>query len=372
MKIVDKLAAGIQGGFDTLKSGGRVVAEKSVHVGADKAALASVTGTGASVASALGGVGLTAAVSAGLSQMEYEHKKKDIKNLYREELASILGKSEKKVKDRDVDTLAKYNATLAEHMAKTKKERNLNIGTIFAATIVSLAMVAAMANVGMFAPLLAVGGGAAIGGMGVGSIVAFGAKAAAAILAYSFVKEPLQKIGDTLFGMNRKTNHERIAAIHRDHKAGKTITAERVFAVFVHANPEIDAFIETRYGKKFDDLNVADRQSLTEIIGGKLDVPKITDDINHGRVKATELAFTVEGMVSGVLPKPGDSPKHSVLMTIKEKLHDVGERLTGHHETSASTQSFVERVGKTSRGDMGYVTQLEDARARDTLATQQR
>jgi hypothetical protein len=375
MKVLDKVSAGVQAGANTLQSTGKRAAEEGIRVGADKAVLGTF-----STASALGGVGVAAALSAGISQMEYEHKKKDTKKFYKEELAAHLGKSEHKVKDRDVDTLAKNNRTLAEHMGKMRKERNLGIGVIFAATLASLGVVALF----MFPPVTVLAPVAAI--LNGGGLLAFATKAAIAIASYSVVKNPLQKLGDRMFDMDKKTTHERIEEIHRDHEAGRAISRERVFAVFVHSNPELDQFIESRYGKKFDELSVADKIALADTIGSKVNLAQLTDDINHGRIKAHELAFAVDGTMSGVAAKAGEIPKHGVLSTIKEKLHDVADTLTGHPHEQVSVigatampaeqamvvpnRSFVEKLGRAPiRTDLGHVQRLDDARTQTILAT---
>jgi len=356
MAIKEKIAVGIQASVDTLQIGTRKVAEESIRVSADKATLSALSSTTASVTSILGGVGLAAAISAGLSQMEYEDKKRDIRKLYKQELAMQFGKEENKVKDGDVDKMAKQSGVFAEHMKKTKKERNLGIGTIFAATVVSLTVVAAAMGLDMF------------GGMGTFTAVAV--KAVMAMGTYALVKDPLQKVGDRIFNMHEKTAFERIQEIHKSHKAGKIVTKERVFAVFVHANKDLDHYIENKYGKKFDELNIADRHGLTEVIGEKLGVAQITDDINRGRVKATELAFTVEGKASGVAPTKGEEAKHTVLMTIKERLHNISDAIAHpiqqRHESQA--RKFTERVVRVPREQMGHVQQLEESRAAAALA----
>lgn len=350
MKLLEKIVVGLQGAAGTFQSTGRTAAEKGVHIGGDKAAIATMT-TG----SFLGGVGITAALSAGLSQMEYEGAKRNVRNLYKEELASVLGKSVNKVKDGDVDKLATVNHTVAEQMAKERKQRNLNIGTIFAATAVAVGIVSMVALPGLAAtPLLA-----------------FAAKGLIAMATYTLVKKPIQELGDRYFDLKRKTTHERIEDIQRDHEAGKAIGKERVFAVFASANPALGEYIQAHYGKHFDALDIADQLALTKVIGSKIGVDVMTNDINHGRVKATELAFTVEGTMSGVLPKPGEEPKQSVLVTIKEKLHGMGERITHHHHEEKPARSFVSRLGRdASDVAMSHVQQVEDGR--NAVLTQQR
>jgi len=359
MALTDKIASGAQYGVtETTHVVGKEAAVATIHTGMQ---VGSQTGAAAAGAGMIaGGVGLTAAVSAAVAQMEYEGKRREIKNFLRGELASLLGKSEGSVKTSDIDKLAKVNHTVSEQLVKEKRLRNIGIGTISAATFAAVGVV-----------LLATPAIAAIPILAASPVLSFIASAVVAIGAYSLVKSPLDKLGLKLFNGDKKTSYERIEDIHKDHELGKSITRERVFAVFVQSNPELDNFIRTRYGKKFDDLAVADKLALTDLIGSKLGVAKMTDDINHSRVKATELVFAVQGQISGVLPKEGEAPKHSVLMTIKRKLHDVGEAVAHpiEHQHQVAERSFVERLGRAPIATgMGHVQQLEESRAAATLS----
>jgi hypothetical protein len=317
----------------------RDVATNSTHAVGEKVAISAGT--------VVGGVAVTAALSAGVAQMEYENKLRDMKDLYKEEIAAQTGKSETKVKSSDLDKVAKTNRTLFEQLSKEKKQRNLNIGTIFAGTMVAIGVT-----------LLAVPAITAIPFIAASAPLAFLAKATVAMIAYNVVKRPIQKLGNKIFNMDYRTTHERIESMHRDHEAGKSISRERVFGAFVQANPELDQFIEKRYGRKFDDLTVADKLALTDQIGSHLDINRITDDINHGRVNATELAFAVDGHMSGVLHKVGDHPNHNILKTVKHKLlHTADVVATGDiklsdkeahdekkiHEAHDRRANFVER-----------------------------
>ena len=78
---------------------------------------------------ALMGIGLTTALSAGITQVHYRRERDEIRELYREELAEKLGKRPKDVTDKDLDILAKGdsargiepNRTLAGILHKINK-----------------------------------------------------------------------------------------------------------------------------------------------------------------------------------------------------------------------------------------------------------
>jgi hypothetical protein len=267
-----------------------------------------------------GGVWLTAIMSAVLAQMEYRHKRDELKELYKEELSAQLGKPSDKIVTEDFDRLAATNHTFGEELAKAKKERNLGVGVIAVSTLGAVG--AALGIMSLLTPV-----GAAAAGF---SITNWLATTAVAMMAYGVIKYPMQKLGEKIFGVEKKTTHERIEEMYKDHQAGKVISRERVFEVFVHANPPLDAFIEQKYGKPFDKLKPVDKLYLADTIGKKLGVEPIAEAINKGKIRSTELAFTVDGKFSGVVPTTGDKPKHTLVENVKEKFHHAAEVVTGH------------------------------------------
>lgn len=336
---------------------------EAVQVGGDKAAYAALS-SGAIAT----GIGVGAAVSAIVAQMEYVGKKRDIRNMMRQELAATQNKKIDDISNDDVDQISRSNSVLAEQMQKNKKERNISMATIFVATVATAAVLTVMTGgfgilaTSMFAPLAAYGGAAVLGAKVLTSILIFGA-----------LKKPLSMLAEKAFGIEDKTAFERIAAIANDRLDDRKITKERVMSVFVSANPELERYVVTTYGDRFDKLKVADKEMLVATIGEKLGIGKITDDINANRIRATELTFKVEGKASGVLPTAGEKPKHTVLMTIKERLHQVADRMPGHHhEQETSGRSFVERVARVPVEQVGHVQRLQEVRSAEAAAAAQR
>ena len=168
--------------------------------------------------------------------------------------------------------------------------------------------------------------------------------------------------------------------------------------MFVSANEKLGKFIKSAYGVEYDKLHAADKVALATEIGNKLDITKLTDAINQGQIKATELAFTVDGDISGVLPQHAHIQKISLLNSIRQRLHQVGDNLmgkdtqVGYKESAPAvsvvgaearpaeqvmivpekpTKSFVERTGRTPmRAGMSHVERLADNSTSQTLATQ--
>lgn len=275
-----------------------------------------------------GGASLAAITGTIVSYLEYKGEKENLKDAYKKEIAAQLGKVEKDVTVEDLELISTRNGTIRNQLTKAKRERNFGIGIISVATLASVSIALAIK-------------GAVVATAAASGFVPWLATTAIATLAYMAIKDPLKKSVEKIFGIDRKTTHERIEKIGKDHEAGKVISDERVFAVFVHANPQIGEFIKARFGKEFDKLAVADKMAVTGQLGELLKAKQVTEDINQGRIRATELAFSVEGDYSGVLPTLGDVPKHSMMGTIKEKLHHAAETLTGHEDKPAI--SFAER-----------------------------
>jgi hypothetical protein len=340
---------------DVMHSG----AEKVGHAVGEKTA-AGVINSGAIA----GGVGVTAAISVLLSQMEYENKKREVRNLLRDELGASLGKAPEKVKVGDLERIAQSNHTVAEHLEKSRKDRNVNVGTIFLGTLAAVGVVLAAST----------GVGALVGGLAYAGAASMGINLVIATVAYAAAKKPLDWLADKVFDIDRKTTFDRIEAIHHDHAAGKTVSAERVFDVFVHANPDLGGYIEAQFGKRYEKLSVADKNALAGLIGAKLGVDKLADDINHGRIRATELVFAAEGKASGVLPGQGEQPEKTVLLTIKEKLHRAGDHLMHplSHGEQPPAKTFVERYARVPASQAGYIRQMEEARLNEAQAATQR
>lgn len=342
------------------------------------------------------GLGLAAGVSAALTQMDYIHKKNNLTNFYKEEIAAKQHKHIDHVTVEDLESLAgmdkkkigQTNHVFSEEVRKAKSRRNFGIVFSVVASIGAIGAVVGMA------PALDVLAGQILS-KGAGELahyaVHFVLHAAAGVAAYNVIKTPIHWLGDKLFGLDKKTTHDRIAEIKRDHDDGKVITQEEVLSVFVSANKELADFIQVKYGKPFDKLVYADKHAIAEHVGEMVNLQQITENINHGRLNATELAFTVEGQVSGVGLKEGQNrEKRGVLLAMKEKFHRVIERWNEPHQPAPALAtvahsaphsmpevysndpqavSHVARLGRPRHNaELGHVQRLEQSRG-DQLVT---
>lgn len=354
-------------------------------------------------AAAVGVLGLTGALSAGLTQMDFIHKKNTIKTLYKEEIAAKLAKSQDKVTLKDLELLAQgdalkgiaANRTFSDELKKAKRIRNFGVVFSFMASFGSLLVVGALDPAmfaGMHKAIEAVSSGF------IASAVEVITKGAIAIAAYNVIKAPIHWLGDKLFNLDRETTYSRIKVLKNDLEDGKTITQEQVLSIFVSANGQLEEMVVAKYGDRFDALSYPQKRGLVESFGALIDLKSLTDDINHGRIKPAELAFLAQGEASGVLPKD-ENPheKHGLLKKIKHKLHHAIEHFNTpdfdgaekkvvtrekaeekemkqmqatEHDNEPPKLSFVERFGRPRIATgLGHVQKLEQSRAEQPLAT---
>ena len=270
-----------------------------------------------------GPVGIGAAAAAGvmINQAGYQHRRAELREMYRDEAAAKLGKSPQKINDKDIETLAKGdskrgiegNKTIAEELQQLKKRRNLGMLVSAVSILGTLAIVALATTTGVGEVL------------GAGQLIA---RAVSGIAVHAILEKPLHWLGKKLLGIEDSTTHEQIATLSREHRNGKVISPDRVLGIFVGANTELKKFVEDQYSKAYDKLSVPEKKALVEAVGQYMPIHKITDDLNSGSVKISELSFAVEGQKSGVAPN--STPQHlSMVGKVRSALRNIGERR--HH-----------------------------------------
>jgi hypothetical protein len=354
---------------DAVSKGTLLIAGKNA-AGVIGGAAAGVTVGGLNVAT-LATLGLTATVSASIVQIEHNNKIKHIANFYKEELAAKLGKKANQIGEKDLNTIAigsrlggmEDNPIIAEELKASRKRRNLGV------VLSAVASIATYVLLNTAIPDLPEG--AATGIMG------FISKGIIGLATYFAVKAPLHWIGDKLFGVDKQTTHEKIEEIMRDREAGKTISKEQVFDIFVAANPDLQGVIQAKYGKAYEALDLQDKKELTQNLGKLLQIDEITAAINGGNINVSELAFVAVGQDSGVPMKDGTQREkpHGFLSAIKEKWHNIVDHFTHKpHEVAmavgdenSAARSFAERVGKRTSAELTHIERVEQSRAENPL-----
>ncbi len=276
--------------------------------------------TGQLVGAASGGLataGIGWGVDAYLNHMEFRHEEKKLCELYRPQIASIMGKERGLVNVQDLYSVADSNPSLMEELDRARSTRNIKtvaagIGTVaaFAAVFAAIAfvpfvggMAAAAATAGLFS---AGGIGLAItaGGIGIATMMA--------------ARKITTKIGEKIRGLDEPSTEQVVASIGKERRKGHLIQPEQVMGVYAVAHPALGANIAESFGKPYHKLSAAEQGQAAEQFGSDLDLARTAVMINEGEMNVRELMFKVHGQHSGVYP---EAPLH-------ERLKDMaGEKL---------------------------------------------
>jgi hypothetical protein len=293
---------------EVLAFGGKKGVETSVH-----ATYGATAAGGASYFSILG-IGVASAVSVLVEEFGYMHRRDRMREFYREEIGAQVKKDPAQITTRDMDIVIKGDANsninphrvMDSYLAKQRTKRNVGVVVTATALLTTLTL---LSFVGGFsaAPILAK---MLIGGA-----------------CFKMIEAPLDWVANKVFNLEKPTAHEHILNIAKDHRRGNGISKEQVLEVFVAANPEMDRFIESQYGQPYERLGAAAKVHAAEEMAKYIPLEKLVNDINHGHVKASELAFTVEGDMSGVLPTVTEQIKPSFLGKASEVLQGLVKKL---------------------------------------------
>lgn len=348
------------GGKSLAGSVGAAVGTGGSGIGTAAGGVSGVAATAGGTLATAVTLGLTAAVSASVVAIQHNSDKKHTAQFYKNELGAKLGKAPKKVGAKDLEKMASgsimeglpSNQIMSEHLTQSKRRRNLGI---------ALSVIASVATFAIFESL-------AIKAEGVLPVIA---KGAMGLATYFGIKAPLHWLGDKVMGTDKETTHERIVEIAKDRAKGKVVGKEQVFSVFVAANPDIAGVIQDKFGKVYDDLELRDKQRVTQDFGDSLNIGAITRGINEGKMAAEELAFAAVGQESGA-QAPIDRPiKKGVIAKVKDKLLGKGERKEAETaEEQAPERSFADRVGRKTSAGMSHLERLEANRAAVSATTE--
>ena len=302
--------------------------------------VASYLPAAASVIKGTGGlavIGLAAGVSAGLTQMDYQHRKDSLAEMYKEEISLKLGKKIDGVGRSDLDKLAPTNYVIDEELRRNSKQRTFGVALSFIASMASLAVIRIVLPA-LLGPTLGIGVEGAQSFMQEAGT--FLIRGAAALITYQLVKDPLHAIADKLFDIDKVTVNDGIVSIGNDRKAGKAISREQVLSVFVAAHPQLAQFIVRNFGQHYDNLSLDDKKRATTELNKIIPLDKLTLEINSGKTNVTELAFAVQGEISGVDHErfvPRDKPRGffgSMFASVGRMLGLTSDATPDHADTS--------------------------------------
>jgi hypothetical protein len=330
-------------------------AEVGAHLVAKEAVISSVGGAFAGLQGVFSivGVGVASAASIMINQADYQSKRAALRKMYKDEVGAQLGISSSKVKDRDIELVAKGdpkngiagNKTIADELHKLTKRRNVGM----LVTVVSL-----LATVAVIATLVT----PAITAATVGATLTAGAlitKLIAGFTIHKILENPIKKLSKKIFHLNEVTTHERISELNKEHRNGKVLTRAQVLGVFVSANKELGQFVTEQYERPYDRLSVQEKQLVVEAMEQHIPLTNITKNLNSGTVKISELAFAAEGKISGVEPNSVKQPL-SLVGKARNTLRGVGDRLqhVKRRNNDLVAASAIPQVATPQRANLEY------------------
>jgi hypothetical protein len=311
--------------------------------------------TGEIILSSTGGllsIGVGAGVNCYLNHLEHKHNQKQLCTLYRPQLAALTGKELSQIGVEDLQSVAADNPTLQNELIRNDHKRNIkNVAGIVSTAVAFTAVFAAIA---FFPPLAGLAAAAATGGLfsgagllfaGVAGVLGFG--------AVHYSRKSAIAIGNRVMGLDEPSVADKIETLDKMHRKEVTIRPEQVMDIFVSANPSLSADIEGRYGKKFEDMMVNEKRSVTAEYADALNAPQIAKAINEGRLNAAEMTFLAHGQTSGVYP---DEPwRERVVERTKETIGEWREDAIGKYQ-----QWKQERAQSRMQGDVAKA--IEESR----------
>lgn len=342
-----------------------------------------------------------AGLSAYLAIRDHDKHLGEVKKLYSEEIAAQLGKNTKDLTSKDLDILAngdkqrgiEPNRTISDQLKKARRRRNFDIVFSVIATVAAFSLVhAGLLESGLLKSVIdsmGIAAGSFLEGA-VGVVI----KGAASFLTFMGVKKPLHAIADKMYNVDRETTHDRIIALSHCMKKGMNVGRDHVLSVFISANPDLDRFIENRFGGDFETLDIAQRAKATDLMAQYLPIDQLTKDINDRKINVGELAFAVQGEKSGVLhsdlyvapePKKGLAKAWDKLTSAFQEVREAPEvrNVRKHYEEIALVKAieepqdgvapeakWVERVGgKRAAREMAHVQRLDEQAAAASMQT---
>ncbi|MCH2546101.1 MAG: hypothetical protein MK052_00620 [Alphaproteobacteria bacterium] len=291
------------------------------------AATQTALSAGEMILSSTGGllsVGVGAGVNGYLNHIDHKHRKSQLTELYRPQVAAITGKDPEAVGFKDFEAVAKENPSLQNELHRNDRNRTVKNTAAIVAT--------AAVFVGVFAAITLVppiGGAAALaaaGGIGSGAWLGFAVGVGASSMAGMYaVKKGLTKIGNKIAGLDTPSVEDKVRNLSREHRKEHKIVPEEIMDVFAAASPDLSRQIENKYGKPYEDLKVAKKRAVTAEYAEQLQLPEIATAINENEMNARELTFRVHGQSSGVYP---DEPwKEKLKLIAHEKLDPLQEKI---------------------------------------------
>lgn len=275
--------------------------------------------TGQLLGAASGGLataGIGWGVDAYLNHMEFRHEEKKLCELYRPQIASIMGKERGLVNVQDLYSVADSNPSLMEELDRVRSTRNIKTIASGIGTVAAFAAVFAAIALGpLGAPAAAVAMSSIVSVAGAKLLIGAGLLGIGTMMA---ARKITTKVGEKIRGLDEPSTEQVVASIGKERRKDHLIQPEQVMGVYAVAHPALGANIAESFGKPYHKLSAAEQGLAAEQFGSDLNLARTAVMINEGEMNVRELMFKVHGQHSGVYP---EAPLH-------ERLKDMaGEKL---------------------------------------------
>lgn len=282
--------------------GAAVVASKLAPTTASSALSA-----GEVLMSSVGGLatmGIGVGVNAYINHMEFRHNRQKLCDLYRPQIASVLGKEPGMVTVRDLEEVAGHNPSLQDELERGHKERSVkNIGAIVGTVAAFGAVFGLVALAGPLG-IAGLAGAFAATGITTGSGLLFaGIAGAVGYATLQGVRKIAGSIGRKLTGLDKPSLEDKLTEISKHHRKERMIAPEQVLDVFLTARPELAEAVEVEYGIPFGKMRMAERSVVLQRYDEALGISEVTSALNNGQMNVRELTFRTHGQFSGVYPE---------------------------------------------------------------------
>ena len=241
------------------------------------------------------------AISAIANHIGFTAQRRNLLNTYRDELALVLHKDRDALNERDLlnyvaqpdnaksPIVADFDILKKNERATQTKSLIKNIlisASVFMFAAVS-AFAAAPASAAAVAALGAAEAGFALSMMG---YVVIGAITKAIDILSENVLEKWQSTQPvTGFGFTRKIQGE---------MARERVGPEKLFEYAIHVHPQWSAAIRNNLNEDYATLSYEKKLAVIEKLGVANEINRIAEDLNHGKIRPSELPFLLAGMDS--------------------------------------------------------------------------
>lgn len=266
----------------------------------------------------LASIGLGAGINGYVNHLEFKHNERQLAELYRPQVASILGKEPSLVTTKDLYSVAEQNPSLEDALTRNKQDRRVKNVAAVAGTVVAFAAVFAAVT---FLPAIgALAATAAATGLLSGAGIGFAAVAGGiGYASLQSARKAISGMGRKMLGLDTPSVEDKITDLSKQYRKENFIVPEQVMDVYLSAKPELAQAVENQYGKSYNALPISQRRMVVQQYDSDLGVTETAAAINEGRMNVRELTFKVHGQFSGVYP---EAPWQDKLKNIAQERFD--------------------------------------------------